>query len=113
MDWIKYNRQLCITISVIAMIGFPISIINEFQNKKYKNLVSWAYRFMKRNNLVLRLALHIGQKLSTKTETQLKNFLKDIITKRKNLGIFEDIERLVNVDESPIYLEMPLKKRSK
>ena len=110
MDWIKYNRQLGIAISVRAMIGFAISIINEFQNKKYKNLVSWAYRFMKRNNLVFRLASHIGQKLSSKAETQLKNFLKDIITKRNNLGIFEDIERLVNVDESPIYLEMPPKK---
>ena len=65
---------------------------------------------MKRNNLVFRLASHIGQKLSSKAETQLKNFLKDIITKRNNLGIFEDIERLVNVDESPIYLEMPPKK---
>ena len=113
MDWIKYNRHLGIAISVRAMIGFAISIINEFQNKKYKNLVSWAYRFMKRNNLEFRFASHIGQKLSSKAETQLKNFLKDIITKRNNLGIFEDIEILVNADESPIYLEMPLKKNNR
>ena len=37
MDWIKYNRQLGIAISVREMIRFAISIINEYQNKKYKN----------------------------------------------------------------------------
>lgn len=41
---------------------------------------------------------------------QLLKFLKDIIAKRNCLYIFDDLERIINVDESPIYLEIPPKK---
>ena len=47
LNWIKFNRQHGIAISGRSLIGFAISIIKEFENKKYKTLVSWAHRFMK------------------------------------------------------------------
>ena len=110
LDWIKFNRNQGIAISVRSLIGFAISIINEFKNKKYKTLVSWAHRFMKRNNLTIRMSSHIGQKITSRGEMQLLKFLKDIIAKPNCLDIFDDLERIINVDESPIYLEMPPKK---
>lgn len=45
------------------------------------------------------MASHIGQKISPKGELQLKNFLKEIIFQRNTLKIFDDIERIINVDE--------------
>jgi len=68
-----------------------------------------CYRFFKKNNYSLRRASHLGQPLPSKSLDLFYDFFRDIIRKRHQLGILDndgDYDRLVNIDETPIFFEM-------
>jgi hypothetical protein len=68
----------------------------------------WCIRFLKRNNLVFRRAGHIGQSLPKSIYTVVNGFLRDIIRAREKMGIGDqDLGRIVNMDETPIFFDMP------
>ena len=75
-------------------------------NKSYSTLCKWCYKFLRRNNYILRIMTHIGQAPKKETFNQLMNFLKTNIHIRKKLQIFENLNCIGNVDETPIFFEM-------
>ena len=75
-------------------------------NKSYSTLCKWCYKFLRRNNYILRRMTHIGQAPKKETFNQLMNFLKTNIHIRKKLQIFENLNCIGNVDETPIFFEM-------
>ena len=66
---------------------------------------------MERSNLTIRLVSHIGQALQDNYIDNIYNFFHLCINKRITLNIDDNCyDRIVNVDETPIYFEMPKKK---
>ena len=65
--------------------------------------------FKKTHNLVIRRASHMGQNISNNYENMTFQFLLNCIRVRKKSQITDNIECIVNVDETPIYLENPSK----
>ena len=65
------------------------------------------YGFLNRNGYVFRKPSHLGQILPQNYSELFLTFQKKIISFRKKYG-FDDNEigRLVNCDETPIYMEM-------
>ena len=83
---------------------YILKIAPELQDKTNKALISWTYRLLQKYNFVLRRASHIGQRLPLDYENKITVFLKDIISKRKELNIDENnLHLLVNTDETPVF----------
>lgn len=67
---------------------------------------------MKRNNLTIRYATHIGQKYPPETIDNIYNFFHQIISKRERELLIDDdrLDLLVNCEETAIFFESPEKK---
>ena len=109
LKWIEYHRKLRLALTMRAIIGYLLFLQPEFgETKSYDALKMWCIRFLKRNNLVFRRAGHIGQSLPKSIHTVVNGFLRDIIRARENMGIGDqDLGRIVNMDETPIFFDMP------
>ena len=92
-----------------AIIVYLLFLQPEFgETKSYDALKMWCIWFLKRNNLVFRRAGHIGQPLPKSIHTAVNGFLRDIIRAREKMGIGDqDLGRIVNMDETPIFFDMP------
>ena len=64
------------------------------------------YKLLKRNNYTIGRVTHIAQKVRENAFSDLWQFLKTNITIRKELDIYENINKIVNLDETPIWFEM-------
>ena len=64
--------------------------------------------FFKKNNLSIRKASHLGQKIPNNMQNLTYKFLNEIIKSRKDSEVYDNISLIVNVDETPCYLENPL-----
>ena len=109
LKWIEYHRKLGLALTMRSIIGYLLYLQPEFgETKSYDALKMWCSRFLKRNNLVFRRAGHIGQPLPKSVNTVVNGFLRDIIRARENMGIGDqDLGRIVNMDETPIFFDMP------
>lgn len=64
---------------------------------------------IKKNNITLRKATHLGQPLPEDSYDKMYDFIYKIIKLRKKLEILDDtdnINRIINVDETPVFLEL-------
>ena len=65
----------------------------------------WVKRFLLRHNLSIRKASHLGQKMGKNIQNLADRFLLQCINARKKTQINDDIRCIINVDETPCYLE--------
>ena len=101
------DEKIAVTSNMI--IAKMLQIRPEFKNKSMRTLQSMCYRILKRNHYSLRKASHLGGPLPVKSLELFYDFFRDIIRTRQRLEIFdtkEDYDRLINIDETPIYFEM-------
>lgn len=76
-------------------------------------LQSMCYRILQKNNYSLCRSSHLGQPLPSKSLDLFYDFFRDVIRKRQQLGIYDndvDYDRIVNIDETPIFFEMATNK---
>ena len=108
INWIKQNRELKIAINTYSLLLYIQKIKPDITSSKEHAKIQLVYRFLKRNGFVLRKACHIGQPLPRNYEDLFLMFQKKIILAKKMLDINENsFDRLINIDETPIYMDMP------
>jgi len=79
-----------------------------FKDKSNKAKFCLSYRFLQKYNFVLRKASHIGQPLSLDYENKITVFLKDLISKWRELKIDKNnLYLLINTDETPAFFDAP------
>ena len=101
------DEKIAVTSNMI--IAKMLQIRPEFKNKSMRTLQSMCYRILKRNHYSLRKASHLGGPLPVKSLDLFYDFFRDVVHYRQQLEIFdtkEDYDRLINIDETPIYFEM-------
>ena len=87
---------------------YILKIAPELKDKTNKALICLTYRLLQKYNFVLRRPSHIGQRLPLDYENKITVFLKDTISKRKELNIDEkNLHLLVNTDETPVFFDAP------
>ena len=82
------------------------SLTDVLEGKSYKSLMQWCYKFLNRAGFSIRKPTHIGQPLKEDSYALFDRFIFNIITFRKEMEIFEDLNRIGNVDETPIWFDM-------
>ena len=108
INWIKENRNLGIEISSHSVLLFIQKLKPVFANKKYHTQKELIYRFLHRNGFSFRRPSHIGQPLPSNYSDLFLTFQKKVILSKKNLNIDKNsLDRIINVDETPLYMEMP------
>lgn len=108
IHWIIDCRKLGICITTRSIIAFLYDTHPEVKEMNYHNLYKIILRFLKRNNLSIRKASHIGQPLPNIALECFYSFFHEVIKERRVLNIYDDDNsRLINCDETLIFLEMP------
>ena len=69
---------------------------------------SWCYRFMKRNNLSMRVKTRIAQKLPAEYKDKVLEFHKYMINARKEINY--EMGQIGNMDEVPLTFDVPSNK---
>lgn len=106
MDYTNSKLELPVTSTLVKK--YILKIAPELKDKTNKALICLTYRLLQKYNFVLRRASHIGQRLPLDYENKITVFLKDIISKRKELNIDENnLHLLVNTDETPVFFDAP------
>ena len=106
IDRLREDKKAVTTNMIIAKM---IQLKPELKMKVKKTLQKRVYNFLKRNNYSIRKASHIGQPLPSRSLELFLDIFREINRKRHKLGIYdskEDHDRIVNIDETPIYFEM-------
>ena len=107
MSWIIEKRENKKAISTKSLLAYACTLNRNLSLKNFNTQLKWVYRFIKRNVLSIRRISHIGQTLSESKETIFNKFKNEIIKKRKQMSILYDEDyRVVNMDETSIFLEM-------
>ena len=82
------------------------SISPELKNKNFNANKKLLYRILKKYNITLRKATHLGQPLPYNSFDKVYNFIYEVINKRKKLSIFDDNYNFNRIDETPVFLEL-------
>ena len=86
-------------------MNYILKLEPDLKDKSNKAIFCLAYRFLQKYNFVLRKASHIGQPLPLDYENKITVFLKDVISKRRELKIDKNnLYLLIDVDETPVFL---------
>lgn len=105
--WFIDCQKLGISVSTRSIIGYLYSQFPEIKEINYDNLYKIILCFLRRNNMSIRKASHIGQPLPKDAMEGFYSFFHDIIKERRELQIYEDdTQRIINCDETSIFLEM-------
>jgi hypothetical protein len=106
IDKLREEKKAVTSNMIIAKM---IQLNPDLKDSKKKTLQQRVYRFLERNNYSIRKASHMGQPLPSKSLDLFLDFFREINRKRHKLRIFDskdDHDRIVNIDETPIYFEM-------
>jgi len=106
VDKLREQKKAVTTNMIMAKM---LQLKPELKELKKKTLQKRVYRFLDRNNYSIRKASHVGQPLPLKALDLFYEFFRDIVRKRVQLGIYDnmdDYDRIVNIDETPVYFEM-------
>ena len=104
--FIEQARGLGISIGSNEIIKEMLRLKPELKEKNYHAINKLVYKLLKRNNYTIGRVTHIAQKVRENAFSDLWQFLKTNITIRKELDIYENINKIVNLDETPIWFEM-------
>ena len=102
--------KLGIDINTTNIIIKAIELFSDFKNKNYHSLLNWCYMFLKRNNYSIRQSTHVGQ-LKNNSKFEFIKFLIIFYSIIRNYQINLSYEYIINMDETPIWLEMIGKKK--
>ena len=95
-----------ITVSTNQIIVKAIKLLSILKEKSYHTLCNYCYRFLKRNKYSIRRVTHTGQQLKNRPFNQLLNFLRINIRIREELKISDELNRIGNCDETPLWFDM-------
>ena len=109
---LNLDIKLLEIVEINRKLGNPISLVIE-QLKLEPKLAEITYhgqyesiqRFMKRNNISLRVPGHIGQLLPSNIQKTIKDYTIDLRNIINNGGYAESV--IINLDETPLFLNMP------
>ena len=77
------------------------------QNKSsYHALQVWCYAFLKRYSYGIRAITHAGQNLKENSKIEYQEFFRRLYSLRFNIGDYENMCNIYNMDETPIWFEM-------
>ena len=107
--WINTCRRNGVAVSCNQIIAYGIKLNGKDFKLTYNAYRCWVKRFLKRHNLSIRKASYLGQKMDKDIQNLTYKFLLNCIKTRIKTQINDDIHCLVNVDETPCYLENPSK----
>ena len=68
--------------------------------------MEWCYKFLKRAGFSIRKSIHDDQALKENIFELFDRFIFNVIKFRKDKQIIEDLNRIGNVDETPIWFDM-------
>lgn len=104
-----YNtRKLELSINITNVLNYILKLEPELRIKSNKALKCLTFRFLQKDNFVLRKATHIGQTLPLYYENKIKIFLKDVIYKWKYSKIHNNnLYLLIKTDEAPVFFDAP------
>ena len=102
--WILEKREAEFVAVSTQMIRLKALSLIKDTNPKFKASDGWVRKFMKRNDLVLRVRTHISQKLPSDLESKIKNFRDEVSNIHKNSDY--PFEYICNMDETPVYLDL-------
>jgi len=89
-------------------MNYILKLEPDLKDKSNKAKFCLTYRFLQKYNFVLRKASHIGQPLSLDYENKITVFLKDLISKWRELKIDKNnLYLLINTDETPVFFDTP------
>jgi len=107
--YIEELRKAKIAVNTDIIIAKMISLEPLLKEKSRWALFKMCYRILKKYGLSIRKATHLGQTLPKNSIAYFYDFFYTVIKKRKECNILDNINdynRLINVDETPIFLEM-------
>lgn len=108
INWINHNRLLGIGITIKSVIAYNISNFPSLNEKTFNQFYKLFQLIKKRNNITIRRASHIGQKLKQNAKEEFYLYFHNIIANRLILNIYDDnINLIINVEETSVYLESP------
>ena len=79
----------------------------ELKEKSYNAVKGLLYRILKKFNITIRHATHMGQPLPDNAYDKVYQFIYEVIKKRNKLNITDDsidLNRIINIDETPVFL---------
>lgn len=101
--WVLEQRDKHVPISTRLLRAKAMSLMSS-SDKTFKACESWARRFRRRHNLVLRAGTSIAQKLPKDLEEKLSHFPESIRQVRANSDI--PYHLIGNMDETPVFFDM-------
>ena len=106
--WIIKNRKEGLAINIRSIIAYIYSLDQSYQTIPTELLSQRIRRLLKRNHLAIKKASHIGQPLPVEADDLINNFISEVVNKKCYLGINDSqLNRIVNIDETPIFFENP------
>ncbi len=109
LNFIDKLREEKKPVNTNMIVAKMINLNPELKQTKKQTLQHRVYRFLKKNHYSIRKASHIGQPLPSRALDLFIDFFREINRKRHKLRIYDskdDHDRLINIDETPIYFEM-------
>ena len=104
MSWILEKREeKCVAVSTQLIRLKAFSLIKD-THPNFKASDGWVRKFMKRNDLVLRVRTHISQNLPKDLEEKIKYFRAEVEKIRENSDY--PLEYICNMDETPVFLDL-------
>ena len=102
MQWVLEQRDLQLAVTVQNITDQAVAVIQP-TNPSFKGKRGWAQKFMRRNDLVIRVKTSIAQKLPAALEQKMTAFLQSV----KEARVVHDYpkELIGNMDETPIYFD--------
>ena len=105
LEFVEINRKLGNPISIHSLVIEQLKLEPKLADITYHGQYESIQRFMKRNNLSLRVPGHIGQLLPFNIQKTISDYIIDLRRIINNGGYSESM--IVNMDETPLFLNMP------
>ena len=103
VQWVLEQRDLHLPVSVQSIMNKASELISK-KNPSFLASRGWAQKFMRRNNLVIRMKTTMSQKLPAALEEKISPFQKAVARSlQENEFPFELIG---NMDETPMYFDV-------
>jgi len=103
--WFFERREQGVRVTGKALKNEALRLHKENGSQSFKASCGWFRSFKKRHNISFRRTTHIAQKSVEITDGLVDKFLRFVIRMRQLREY--DVSELGNMDETPVYLEMP------
>lgn len=104
-SWVRAQRDAGSAVSTVNIRMKAQTIATEMNIMNFKGNPSWIFKFMKRNQLSVRVRTTVGQKLPEDWEEKISNF-RDFVAKEINQQKLSYAD-IINMDEVPMSFDIP------